>query len=161
MKTLFLVRHAKSDWHAASACDFQRPLNDRGLKAAPLMGQRLQAKSMKPDAILASPATRAKQTAELMALEMDYPQEKIGWEQTIYGASCDDLLALIHAAPSHDQSLMLVGHNPTMTIMANQLAGDTLSNIPTCGVYVIEFDLDDWRAVNKGLGRCLFYETPR
>ncbi|NOY12914.1 MAG: hypothetical protein GXP51_04295, partial [Deltaproteobacteria bacterium] len=91
MKKLILIRHAKSDWHTAAATDFDRPLNTRGKKAAPLMGERLAAHSGTPDLLLSSPAKRARQTAKKIARQIAYPETAIRYDEAIYEANLASL----------------------------------------------------------------------
>ena len=115
MKTLYLLRHAKSSWSFDELSDQERPLNDRGRDDAPVMGQALAKRRICPDLIVSSPAVRAMSTAVLVAREMQYPHEKIAVESGIYGADVDDLLTIIKDLPDTANSVLLVGHIPTIT----------------------------------------------
>ncbi|WP_457598784.1 SixA phosphatase family protein, partial [Hydrogenimonas sp.] len=121
MKELFLFRHAKSSWDDPSLSDFDRPLNERGRRDAPLMGEHLKAMGIHLDLIVASPAKRAKKTAKIIAEKLGYDIEKIIWQENIYEASPQTLLYIVCQLPEKAKRVMLVGHNPSLTLLANQL----------------------------------------
>jgi phosphohistidine phosphatase len=155
------MRHAKSDWNGYYVSDFERTLNKRGLKAAPLMGEVLNAK-ISPDLIVSSPATRAKMTAEAVAQKLGYPQEKIVFVERIYEASAADLLRIIHRLPKDADEVLMVGHNPGMTELINALSEDfRLENLPTAGVVGMAFAVREWSKVAPKQGSVLFYEYPK
>lgn len=161
MKTLFLLRHAKSSWKEIDFADFDRPLSKRGESDAPLMGKILHKKDCKPDIILSSPAKRAITTAKLLAEQLDYPKKDIRAIDEIYEAGTGELMDIIAEIDDHHKRAMLVGHNPAFTILANHLAPSHLEGIPTCGVVCIEFDVKSWSDVRAGKGRLLFFEYPK
>jgi len=142
MKKLWILRHAKSDWGSPSLPDFERPLNRRGLGNAPAMGVFLAERAV-PELVLSSPATRARQTAELVSQSMGYAVGRIRYEPRIYEASPETLLDVIENIPDEVQHLMLVGHNPGLTMLVNMLGG-SLDNLPTCSVVSMAFDSRDW-----------------
>jgi phosphohistidine phosphatase len=144
MKTLTLVRHAKSSWDEPLLSDRMRPLNARGERDAPLMGQRLQDAGVRPSLILSSPATRAWTTARTIAEKMNYPLEFLQQEKDLYLASLNGLLDVIVAQDEGFNSLMLVGHNPGLTELANYLCPGLTDNLPTAGVVSVDIDRDDW-----------------
>src|SRR5208283_5873130 len=122
MKTLFLVRHAKSsrDNHALS--DKERPLNDRGMRDAPRMDELLAKQDAKPDLILSSPALRALATAEIIARKLGYEVKDIVVDERLYAAALDDLLEVIHEVGDEPKRVMLFGHNPELTELAHRLS---------------------------------------
>lgn len=142
MKRLWLLRHAKSDWGSPSLPDFDRPLNKRGLSNAPSMGSFLVSKGM-PDWVISSPATRARQTAELVCQSMGYAIGRIQYEPRVYEALPETLLDVIEQVPDEVDHLMLVGHNPGLTLLVNMLGG-RLDNLPTCSVVSMSFESRDW-----------------
>jgi phosphohistidine phosphatase len=146
VKTLILVRHAKSSWKHPDLPDRLRPLNKRGQRDAPMMGERLAKREIEPDLIVSSPATRAILTAETIAREIDYPEEDIRADERLYGASSFELIKIIQELGDHLDHVMLLGHNPGLTDLANDLGCD-IDNIPTCGVVELEFDIDSWATV--------------
>ena len=161
MKTLYLLRHAKSSWSFDELSDQERPLNDRGRDDAPLMGQALAKRRICPDVIVSSPAVRAMSTALLVAREMQFPHEKIKVEPGIYGAEVDDLIAIIKGLPDAAGSVLLVGHNPTITEVANVLSPSSLNEMPTAAVVCLRFSCDHWEEVSKANAEFYFYDYPR
>ena len=161
MKTLYLLRHAKSSWNFNELSDQERPLNDRGRDDAPAMGKALAKRHIRPDLVVSSPAVRAMSTAVLVAREMQYPHDKIVVEPGIYGADVEDLLAVIHSLPDAAGSVLLVGHNPTITETANELSPSSLNEMPTAAVVCLRFTCDHWAEVGKANAEFYFYDYPR
>ncbi|MBD2768536.1 histidine phosphatase family protein [Hymenobacter sp. BT664] len=161
MKTLYLLRHAKSSWNFDELSDQERPLNDRGRDDAPTMGKALAKRNIRPDLIVSSPAVRAMSTAMLVAREMQYSHEKIVVEPGIYGTDVAGLLAIIRNLPDAADSVLLVGHNPTITDTANELSPSALPDMPTAAVVCLHFDCDQWEAVSKANAEFYFYDYPR
>jgi phosphohistidine phosphatase len=148
MKTLFLVRHAKSSWDDATLPDKERPLNDRGMRDAPKMGARLAKRDVKPDLILSSPARRALTTAEIIAGKLGYKVGDIVVDERLYAASPDDLLEVINGLRDKPKHVMLFGHNPGLTELANRLSGK-IADMPTCAVAEFVFDIKSWSNVGS------------
>lgn len=161
MKTLYLLRHAKSSWSFDELSDSERPLNDRGRDDAPTMGRALAKRRICPDVLVSSPAVRAMSTAVLVAREMKYPHDKIVVEPGIYAAEVDDLLVIIRNLPNSADSALLVGHNPTITDTANKLSPSTLNEMPTAAVVCLRFECGQWAEVNKQNAEFYFYDYPR
>ena len=161
MKTLYLLRHAKSSWSFEELSDQQRPLNDRGRDDAPRMGQALAKRQIAPDLLVSSPAVRALSTAALVAKELNYPHDRIQVEAGIYGTDMDGLLAIIHALPDTADAVLLVGHNPTITDTVNALSPSTIEEMPTAAVVCLKFATEHWAKVSKGNGEFYFYDYPR
>jgi phosphohistidine phosphatase len=139
MKTLFLVRHAKSSWDNTALPDKDRPLADRGKRDAPKMGRRLLKRDVKPDLILSSPATRTLSTAELIAKKLDYKRKNIAVHDCLYPGGVDDLLNVIHKLDDKLERVMLFGHNPGLTELAHRLSSE-ITHVPTCAVAAFTFD---------------------
>ena len=133
MKTIYLVRHAKSSWKFPNLDDFERPLNKRGRKSAPFMGNILKKLKVAPDLILSSPANRAAMTARIIADKISYPLEKICFSESIYEFSANALIDVIEHLDDVVNKAMLVGHNPALTDLANYIGDKPISNIPTIG----------------------------
>lgn len=161
MKTLYLIRHAKSSWSEPVLSDFERPLNHRGKHDAPFMGKLLKEQKVVADKIISSPAVRAYTTARIIASEINYPVEKIETDKNIYEASASEILNIIQEVPDSVNTLMLFGHNPGFTMLNNYLSGRQVDNIPTCGIAKIEFDVDSWKEVNINKGRLAAFEFPK
>jgi len=127
---LLIMRHAKSAWDSGVPTDFERPLSKRGLHDAPLMGKWMDTQDLKPDHILSSPATRAKETASLVCESLDIPISKIEWDQQIYEADLYDLLSILKEQPADTKMLLLVGHNPGMEELVSHLCGSDIKRLP-------------------------------
>lgn len=144
MKTLMLLRHAKSSWDDPSLRDFDRPLNDRGRRDAPRMGRAL-AKRIQPDLIVSSPAVRAKQTIEEVAKAAGYACP-ISFDENIYAASSGELRKLIRALPQKHSTVIMVGHNPSFEDLATRLTGKPVE-MPTCTAACISFPVERWEDI--------------
>jgi phosphohistidine phosphatase len=168
MRRLSLLRHAKSSWGDPSLDDFYRPLNDRGRRSAKAMGEYLARHGARFDLILASPAERVVQTLKGL--------NKGGWgggtvqfEQRIYDASPSDLLDLIRSVPDKVQSLLLVGHNPGIGMLAGRLAREdaeglrasAVAKYPTGSLSQLELDVDNWNEVTSDCGVLTAFVQPR
>lgn len=144
MKTLYLIRHAKSSWEDLNMSDINRPLNPRGLRDAPFMAKMLVAKEGKVDLIVSSPANRAFTTATYFAKEMAIPEEAILVQRKIYEAYPEEVLSVIKNLDNQHGSALIFGHNPTFTSLANRFSTDYISNQPTCGIVKLEANIDQW-----------------
>ena len=153
-KTLYIARHAKSSWDDASLSDFERPLNKRGKRDAPFMAELLKEKGIKPDLILSSPAKRAKTTAKHYHEALD---SELQFDERIYEASLMSLIYLAQEKFETVDSLMIVGHNPGLTMLNDRVSNKSIFNIPTAGVVAIEFDGE----VAAHKGKQVFYEYPK
>ncbi|MDD3619181.1 MAG: histidine phosphatase family protein [Desulfobulbaceae bacterium] len=161
MKRLLLCRHAKSSWKDSSLADIDRPLNKRGKMNAPEMGRRLLERGVKPDLVVSSPARRAYATAVYLAGELGVPEREIRVVEAIYDAYPLKLLEVIHAIDAgHDQVLM-VGHNPETTVLANLLGRLRLENVPTCGIVALDFGVRSWEEIEEAQGTLVFFDSPR
>ena len=161
MKTLYLIRHAKSSWSDPTLRDFERPLNKRGKRDAPFMAEQLKRKGVVPDLIISSPAVRAKKTANQFAKTLGYPKKEIDFKPAIYDAEEDDLLAILQAIQASHHSVLLFGHNPEFTEVANLLANIQINNVPTTGIVAIQFEVKEWNQLEFGMGKLLFFDYPK
>lgn len=161
MKTLYLVRHAKSSWDFPNLTDFDRPLSARGERDAPKMGQRLADKAIIPDLMVSSPANRAFTTSQVIAKKIGYNLNKIQTMQSVYHASEGTLLKIVQNTYEDVKCLMLFGHNPGFTDFANSLSNEDIYNIPTCGIVAIKFETNAWSEVNFGSGQLEFFDYPK
>jgi len=160
MKTLTLMRHAKSSWDDFSLSDFDRPLNTRGEAVAPLMGAILKEKNFKTDLLLSSPAKRAKTTAKIIADIIGYDSENITYVDSIYESSEMNIMMILNAIDESIDSCMLVGHNPAFTGIINKLSSFSLDNLPTAGIVAITFE-GTWSDIKPMSGEMLFFEYPK
>jgi phosphohistidine phosphatase len=161
MKTLYLVRHAKSSWEVPDLADFDRPLSDRGVSDAPRMGRRITEYKQSPQLIYTSPAVRTLSTAKIIAAAIGYPEQSIVADKKIYHTDADSLLDIIKKFADEKECVMLVGHNPGLTQLANALLDETIENIPTCGVIRAELKITLWRGAKWGCGRLISFDSPK
>ena len=161
MKTLTLVRHAKSSWQDGDLSDRERPLNERGEHDAPLMGKRIVDAGIRPSQIISSPAARAWATARAFARELNYPVEFLQREDGLYLASLDDLLDTIATQDPGFNNLMLFAHNPGLTDLANYFVPGLTSNLPTCGVVSLNIESDDWMLYDRPRVELVAYDYPK
>lgn len=161
MKTLTLVRHAKSSWRDMHLSDRKRPLNKRGKRDAPAMGKRMLRHGIRPALIISSPAKRAWSTAKKIAAEISYPRELLQRDDSLYLASVDDILDVIVAQDNGVDSLMIVGHNPGLTSFANFLSPGLTSNLPTAGIVSVAIDQDDWNLYEQPETKLLVHDYPK
>jgi phosphohistidine phosphatase len=161
MKTLVIVRHAKSSWDNAVLSDHQRALSKRGLKDAPIMGARLADWGPPVDRVISSSATRALTTAELITHEMGLPWDEIQIEDALYHATEEDMIDLINEQEDYLDGLMLFGHNPGMTYLVNGLSDLDLDNLPTCGVAVLQFDVNSWSEIGDEIATTADFDFPK
>lgn len=160
MKTLLLVRHAKSSWDYPELADIERPLNERGLRNAPEMGRRLALRGVRPDLILSSPAVRALTTARLIAEQLGYPEANIRVDARIYEADPDRLLDVLGELDAALRVVMLVGHNPELTELAQRWT-DKIEHMPTAAVAEFAFAAKTWAEAVKQRPRLVWFNTPK
>lgn len=161
MRTLTLVRHAKSSWQDSRLKDRDRPLSQRGERDAPKMGKRLVNTGVRPSLMLSSPAVRAWSTARTIADVLGYPAEFLQREDDLYLASLDQLLDVVARQEPGFMNMMLFGHNPGLTDFADYLCPGLTHNVPTAGIVCVEFDNEDWRLYEKPEIRLLFFDYPK
>ena len=153
MKTLILIRHAKSSWDTLEASDFDRSLNQRGRRDAPVMGARLAARLAAAggsvDLLVSSSACRAEQTAQLLAPALGLSAAAIMWERKLYLASPAAMLNVIHALPDQANCVALLAHNPGITELAERLSDQWFSNVPTCGMVTLALPVQQWCDVHR------------
>ncbi|MGN6221933.1 MAG: SixA phosphatase family protein [Microbacterium sp.] len=156
MIRLALVRHAKSDWGDPGLDDHDRPLNDRGMRDAPVMAARLAASGFRPEVILSSTALRARTTAEAFAAELGVA---VSLDPELYGAPAAALLAA--AAATGAGSVVVVAHDPGMSVLAGRLSGDGIGHMPTCAVATFTWRQDDWDVASALDPDDWTFDTPR
>jgi len=159
MKTLILLRHAKSSWKDTSVRDFDRPLNQRGLKSAPAVGKLMKKRKLQPDLVLSSPAERARQTTELVLAEAGLEIE-VRHDERIYEATVARLVEVVAQIEDEANVAMLVGHNPGLEELLAALTG-TARSMPTAALACIELDIEKWNKVRAGTGRLEWLVKPK
>jgi phosphohistidine phosphatase len=125
------------------------------------MGRFLKNKNILPDTIISSPAVRASKTTKIISDILSYPHNRVTYADQIYEANPNSLLKIIQSVDDKFNSVMLVGHNPSMTYFANMLANNRIDNIPTCGIFCAELDISSWQEISKNCGTLKFFEFPK
>ncbi len=148
MKTLLLIRHAKSSRDDIALPDKDRPLDERGKRDAPKMAERLAKRDLKPDLILSSPARRALTTAQIFARKLDYERKDIVVDVRLYAAAVDDLLEVIYGLQDKRERVALFGHNPELSALAHRLSSE-IADMPTCAVAEFTFNAKAWSNIGK------------
>jgi phosphohistidine phosphatase len=161
MKTLYLLRHAKSSWAIPGQKDFDRPLNGRGMRDAPAMGARMCEHGFEVDLVVSSPAVRALSTAYAVCAELGLSPDSIVQDRQIYLAGSAKLLQLISLFDESKHSALIVAHNPALTDLANELARASIDNIPTSGLVSIALPIQYWAEVLPGVGKVLDFDFPK
>ncbi len=159
MRTLYLLRHAKSSWKDDSLRDFDRPLKGRGRKAAEQMGQVLAEEKLKSPLVISSPAVRARETTDLV-LESAGFKVKPQFEERIYEAEVRTLLEVVESIPDSADTVIMVGHNPGFENLLSYLTGDN-RHMSTCALAKIEFDVASWSELSEDSGRLEMFVTPK
>ena len=160
MKTLYLARHAKSYWKDQSIPDFDRPLNSRGKRDAPFMGEVLKDKKVKADLIISSPAKRTKKTAIEIASKIGYSEKKILYNEELYEASSNTIIKVLNKIDEKYNSVMIFAHNPGLTLLNNHISNNYIENIPTCGIVALQLD-KKWNELSKNTCKFLYFEYPK
>ena len=161
IKTLLLIRHAKSSWDNISASDFDRTLNERGKKDAPAMAKRLFNRKIPVDAIISSPAKRAKKTASFFAHEYGIDENKIIYKTELYAAPQMIFYNVVKEIDNSLNHVALFSHNPGITEFANSLTGFRVDNMPTCSIFAIKTELKDWNDFREAKKEFWFFDYPK
>jgi phosphohistidine phosphatase len=161
MRRITLLRHAKSDWGNPSQKDFDRPLNQRGESNGKLIGTRLKNSGVRPSLIISSDAVRAITTARLIAQNIGYPIEFIQPDNQLYLASPAGILEVLEREGENYNDVMIIGHNPGLTELANQLCNSHIDNIPTCGVIAVDIEIDSWADIARTKGTLNYFDYPK
>ncbi|MEW6736951.1 MAG: histidine phosphatase family protein [Acidobacteriota bacterium] len=159
MKTLLLLRHAKSSWDDSSQRDFDRPLSERGQRDAPRMGKQLSLSGPIPDLILCSPAVRAQQTLTAF-IQAAHCKVNIKFDERIYGAQSAQLIKIVRELPDTCATVLMVGHNPGFEELAARLTAIP-EHMPTAALVCIELPFTNWDEVEDGQGRRVWFLTPK
>ena len=161
MKTLFLLRHGKSSWSHSDTPDEQRPLVVKGEVNTKYVAEKLQAKGKKIDLIISSHAVRALESAKIIAAVVKYPDKEIKIDRSIYTANAETLYDPLFELNEKINSVMLVGHNPTMTYFANKILNANMDHLPTSALLCLELPIDNWHDVIKTTGKEIFRIFPK
>ena len=157
MKKIFFLRHAKSSWSDFSLKDFDRPLSTRGIQDAKLMGNYFKAKNIDLDIVISSPSKRTKETLEHF-FSNNAPQ--IDYEKSLYHGHLDDILSVVTISIEEINSIMIVGHNPSMHEVTEYLSSDFLPKYPTCGLACLAYE-GKWKDLRSSCCKLEFTKMPR
>jgi len=160
MKTLYLIRHAKSGWSEPNTSDFERTLSKKGKKDINTIGSYLALREINPKIILSSCALRAQQTTDLLAKKIGFSGTKYYLEE-LYLTSLSAIQEIIMVQESSVESMFIVGHNPQLHELANSLTDEHISKFPTLGVVAIEFDIEKWSEITSTKGKLDFFIFPK
>ncbi|MFN2457141.1 MAG: histidine phosphatase family protein [Chitinophagaceae bacterium] len=161
MKTLIVIRHAKSSWDVPDQEDRERPLNERGKQNGPEMAKRLKKKGVKPDLLVSSPAVRALRTARYFAKEFKFGKKNIVLEEKLYAAGVDAFHEVVAALRDKYNAVALFSHNPGITEYVNTLSEVHVDNMPTCAVFAVTADTNQWASFKEALKSFLFFDYPK
>jgi len=161
MQTLYLVRHAKSDWNNPELNDIERPLNARGYRDARAMSNWLKKHKIIPDQIISSSAIRAMTTALIFSKNLNIDSSKIIINPKLYETTEKDYLKIIHSIDNRIKSVMLFAHNPTLTLLSNYLSKPFTENIPTCGIVGLRIKQNHWKDFDFQKAELFLYEYPK
>jgi len=161
MKTIYIVRHAKSSWATEGIEDFERPLNERGKIDAPAMGYKLFQKQVHPDLILSSAAFRTISTSRLIAREIGYNARNIQLKFELYAASVNVIISEINEISNSVDHLMLIGHNPGVSQTTAFLCENFRDEFPTCGIACIKLSINKWEEISENCGVLEWFEYPK
>ena len=156
MKTIHFLRHAKSSWDDFELRDYDRPLSTRGIQDADLMGNYFRSKKIKLDLVISSPSKRTTETLEHF---FQFERPKVQFEESIYHATLDEILDVIFSVPEDTESIMLVGHNPSMHEITEYLGNKFINKYPTCCLAALSIDRC-WNELSQGCGNLDFLKKP-
>ncbi|RVU86329.1 histidine phosphatase family protein [Leucothrix sargassi] len=159
-KTLYLLRHAKSDWSDRTLSDFERPLNTRGAVQLPQIAKALTTKDNCPKAVISSPASRALSTAKFVAAQIGITENEIGSEKRVYEANILTLLYLLQETSNEIDCLLLVGHNPGMSGLVNTLSKQKIAPIPTGALIQLSLEIDAWEDIEAECASLISVDVP-
>ncbi len=161
MKTVLLIRHAKSSWDSKAKTDFDRPLNERGKIDAPVMAKRLKGKDIIIDAFISSPAKRAKKTAELFIREFGKKEKNIIYVSSLYNGTTKDFYEVIKEIDDTYKTIAIISHNPGITEFANTLTTNIIDNMPTSSVFTVTSPVKKWKEFKDAKKDFWFFDYPK
>ncbi len=161
MKTLYIVRHAKSSWKDAELKDFERPLKRKGVQDAFLIAEKLSELNVAPQHVLSSPAVRAYETAKIFCNTLSFSKENIETNSSIYNAALEELQTILLNIDNKLDAVILFGHDPGLTNFVAYLTKQSYEKIPTSGVVAIQFETDQWNIIKEHSGKITFFIYPK
>jgi phosphohistidine phosphatase len=161
VKTLTIIRHAKSSWSDQSINDHDRRLNERGRQDAYVMGEQLANNHVNLGTVFCSTARRAVKTLKRLSRKYPIDEAQIQFYEELYLADLDELINFINHLPDQYASATLIAHNPGLTELVNYLTAEGMTNLPTMGVYIAELQIEQWAQLEQGCGRRIAYFYPK
>jgi phosphohistidine phosphatase len=161
MKTLLLIRHAKSGWDDPSLSDFERTLTERGKSDAKMMAERIKERPIEIDLFVSSPAKRAKKTAKIFMKEYDEKEKKLLLEPNLYEGSVKDFSKTIENLDDKEKQVAVFAHNPGITEFVNSLECSPVYNMPTCAVFALKIKTKHWKYFHEAEKEFLFFDYPK
>ncbi|HEX8332365.1 MAG TPA: histidine phosphatase family protein [Segetibacter sp.] len=161
MKNLLIIRHAKSSWDSFTQHDFDRPLNDRGNRDAPMMAKRLLKREVDIDAFVSSPANRALTTATYFAEAYDRKQKHIIQVESLYHAEVNVFYKVIDEFDDDFKTVAIFSHNPGITEFVNSLTNTRIDNMPTCGIFAVKAGIKNWKDFAAAQKDFWFFDYPK
>ncbi|MBV9989628.1 MAG: histidine phosphatase family protein [Chitinophagaceae bacterium] len=161
MKRVLMIRHAKSSWALTGQEDFERPLNDRGHRDAPMMAERLRKSDLQIDAFISSPANRALTTAVYFAKEYGVHKKDIDQRKELYHAMPAVFFELIDKLDDSIKTAAIFSHNPGITAFVNMLSQAQIDNMPTCAVFAVKADIKHWKDFRDAVKDFWFFDYPK
>lgn len=160
-RTLVIARHTKSSWKEIGMLDFDRPLKKDRIGDAEKISAKLKSLGLVPGLMLSSPAMRTKQTAEIFCRNLNYDFQKVHFDKRIYEASVEDIFGVIQETGAEVKTLLLIGHNPSLTYFVNCFLEATIENLPTTGLVWFDLDSIDWNLDKATRMEFKLYLTPK
>jgi phosphohistidine phosphatase len=161
MKRLYIVRHARSSWSFRELADIDRPLNNSGIRDAHNMAQLLADKKISVEQIITSPALRAISTAFIFARKLDYSFQRILFNSSVYESTGDEIKKVIENFNENVESIMIFGHDPSLSNFVSSVTNEVVEKIPTTGIVIIEFKIDEWQKIKKAKGKLVGMLRPK
>ncbi len=161
MKTLLLIRHAKSSWDFSQLSDFDRPLNKRGVRNAAEMASRFAQTGIAIDSFVSSPANRAITTARLFVTALGKDENLLVTRPELYEAEASVFPEIIRSLDNRSRVVAIFAHNPGLTDFANSFGLPTIDNLPTCGIFALKINTEDWAHFENAPKELLFFDFPK
>ena len=161
MKTLIVVRHAKSSWANIGERDFDRTLNERGKEDAPIMAEKLLRKNIKVDAFVSSSAKRARKTAKVFAEAYGKTKNDIILSDDLYNAPASAFYETIEALTDEHKAVVIFAHNPGITDFVNTLGNTNIDEMPTCAMFAVQSPVKHWKDFRNAEKKFLFFTYPK
>ena len=161
MKTLLLIRHAKSSWDNSVLTDFKRPLNERGKYDAPLMAKKIRDKKIDIDTFISSPAKRAEKTAKIFMEEFKFNHKDLVLAPALYEATLNNFYDVVENLKDKTDVVALFAHNPGITDFINSLECHPVYDMPTCAVFALKIKTKKWKEIKEVGKEFLFFDFPK